>query len=66
MSLEIVWRNAQALAQAKLRITEATNMYYGWAEQARNIRANRADWDPNKTEGGLNDDADNLSALSAS
>ena len=45
MGLEIVWRNPLALVQAHLRLKEASNPYYGWAEQAAKIRARRAHWD---------------------
>jgi len=43
--LEIVWRNPLALVQAHLRVKEASNPYYGWAEQAAKIRARRSHWD---------------------
>jgi hypothetical protein len=41
LPLEIVWRNPLCLVLAKLRLREASNLYYGWAEQARKIRARR-------------------------
>ena len=47
MPLEIVWRNPLALVQAHLRVKEASDPYYGWAEQTRMIRARRANWDAN-------------------
>jgi len=47
MPLEIVWRNPQCMVLAKLRLREASNLYYGWAEQAKKIRARRATWDAN-------------------
>jgi len=45
--LEIVWRNPLCLVLAKLRLREASNVHYGWAEQARRIRARRGNWDAN-------------------
>ena len=45
LPLEIVWRNPLCLVLAKLRLREASNLYYGWAEQARRIRARRTNWD---------------------
>ena len=45
--LEIVWRNPAALVQAHLRLKEASNPYFGWAEQARKIRTSRAIWNAN-------------------
>jgi hypothetical protein len=39
LPLEIVWRNPLCLIRAKLRLREASNLYYGWAQQAKNIRA---------------------------
>ena len=39
MPLEIVWRNPLCLIRAKLRLREASNLYYGWAQQAKQIRA---------------------------
>ena len=48
MPLEIVWRNSAALAQAHLRAKEASSPYYKWAEQAKKIRARRANWDVNR------------------
>ena len=47
MPLEIVWRNPLCMVLAKLRLREASNLYYGWAEQAKKIRARRATWDAN-------------------
>jgi hypothetical protein len=41
MSCEIVWRNPLALVQARLRDKELKERHYGWAEQARKIRARR-------------------------
>jgi|SRR5271165_15415 len=45
--LAIMWRNPQAFVQAQLRRREASHVYSGWAEQARKIRARRANWDAN-------------------
>jgi hypothetical protein len=45
--LEIVWRNPVAHVQADLRLKEASNPYFGWAEQARKIRSRRAIWNAN-------------------
>jgi hypothetical protein len=45
MPLEIVWRNPQAVVQTHLRLREASNPYYGWAEQGRRIRGRHANWD---------------------
>ena len=39
LPLEIVWRNPLCLIRAKLRLREASNLYYGWAKQAKQIRA---------------------------
>ena len=47
LPLEIVWRNPLALVRARLRVNESSSSYYGWAEQARKIRARRANWDVN-------------------
>jgi hypothetical protein len=47
MPLEIMWRNPQSPVQAHLRIKESSDPYYQWAEQARKIRARRANWDAN-------------------
>jgi hypothetical protein len=33
LPLEIVWRNPLCLVLTKLRLREASNLYYGWAEQ---------------------------------
>jgi hypothetical protein len=41
MPFGIVWRNPAPLVQAQLRGKEAHNPHYGWAEQARKIRARR-------------------------
>ena len=41
LPLEIVWRNPLCLVLAKLRLREASDLYCGWAEQARKIRARR-------------------------
>jgi hypothetical protein len=45
--VEIMWRNPLSLARAHLRAKERSNSYYGWAEQAKKIRARRANWDVN-------------------
>jgi hypothetical protein len=45
LPLEIVWRNPLRVVLAKLRLREASNLYYGWAEQATKIRARRTNWD---------------------
>jgi len=42
--LEVIWRNPDALAQAHLRLREASDPYYGWAEQGRRIRVRRTNW----------------------
>jgi hypothetical protein len=47
LPLEIVWRNPLCLMLAKLRLREASNLYYGRAEQGKKIRACRANWDTN-------------------
>jgi len=47
LPLAIMWRNPQAFVQAQLRVREASDLYYGWAEQARRIRAGRANRDAN-------------------
>lgn len=47
MPLEIVWRNPATLVQAHLRLRERSSPYYEWGEQARNIRARRANWNEN-------------------
>ena len=47
MSLEVVWRNPLTGVQVHLRAKERSDPYYGWAEQARKIRARRANWDAN-------------------
>ena len=41
MPLKIVWRNPLSVVLANLRLREASNLYCGWAEQARKIRARR-------------------------
>jgi hypothetical protein len=41
LPLEIVWRNPLCLIRAKLRLREASNLYYGWKTQAAQIRARR-------------------------
>ena len=45
--LEIRWRNPLPLVRAHLRTKERSNPYYGWAEQAKKIRARRANLDAN-------------------
>ena len=50
MPLGIVFRNPLALVRAHLRVNESSSPYYGWAEQARKIRARRANWDVNHSE----------------
>ena len=47
LPLEIVWRNPLCLVLAKLRLREASNLYYGWAERARKIRERRTTWGAN-------------------
>ena len=47
MPLKIVWRNPLSPVLEKLRLREASNLYYGWAEQATKIRARRAIWNAN-------------------
>jgi len=47
LPLEIMWRNPQPRVRARLRTNEKSNPYYGWAEQAKKIRARRTDWDAN-------------------
>lgn len=42
MPLEIMWRNPLPVMRAHLRAKERSNPYYGWAEQAKKIRARRA------------------------
>ena len=40
LPLEIVWRNPLCLIRAKLRLREASNLYYGWTNTSRtNSRA---------------------------
>ena len=48
LPLEIVWRNPLCPVLAKLRLREASNLYYGWAEPGRRIRARRTNWDANQ------------------
>lgn len=43
--LEIMWRNPLTLVRAHLTAKERSNPYYRWAEQAKKIRARRANWD---------------------
>ena len=45
LPLEIMWRNPLALVRAHLRAREGSDPYYRWAEQAKKIRARRANWD---------------------
>lgn len=45
MRMDIVWRNPLTSVQAQLKVEEANNPYYGWAEQATKIRRRRANWD---------------------
>ena len=45
MDLAIMWRNPLALVRAHLRAREGSDPYYRWAEQAKKIRARRANWD---------------------
>ena len=47
LSPEIMWRNPLALVRAHLRAREQTDPYYKWADQAKKIRARRANWDAN-------------------
>ncbi len=47
MPLEVMWRNPLHLISAYLRAKERSNPYYEWAEQAKKIRARRANWDAN-------------------
>ena len=47
LPLEIMWRNPLPLVRAHLRANENSNPYYGWAEQAKKIRARHANWDDN-------------------
>jgi len=47
LPLAITWRNPMGLILAKLRLREASNVYYGWGEQATKIRARRANWEAN-------------------
>ena len=47
MPLKIVWRNPLSPVLEKLRLREASSLYYGSAEQAAKIRARRAVWKAN-------------------
>lgn len=47
MPLEVMWRNPLPLVRAHLKAKERSNPYNGWAEQAKMIRARRANWDAN-------------------
>ena len=47
LPLEIMLRNPLPLVRAHLRANEKSNPYYGWAEQAKKIRAHHANWDDN-------------------
>jgi hypothetical protein len=47
MPLEIMWRNSLPFVGAHLRARERSDPYYTWAEQAKKIRARRANWDAN-------------------
>ena len=47
LSPEIMWRNPLALVRAHLRTREQSDPYYKWADQAKKIRARRANWDAN-------------------
>lgn len=42
--LEVVWRNPQTVVRAHLKLREASDPHYGWAEQGRKIRVRRANW----------------------
>ena len=53
MSLEVVWRNPLVLVGVYLRAREASNPYYRWADQARDIRVRRSNWDARHTWGGM-------------
>ena len=46
MHLDIMWRNPLPLVLVNLRAKERSNPYYGWAEQAKKIRARRANGTP--------------------
>jgi hypothetical protein len=48
VSSEVTWRNPLTLVRAHLRVKERSSPYYGWAEQARRIRARRAIWNANQ------------------
>lgn len=41
LPLGIVWLNPLCAVRPQLRLREASNLYYGWAEQASKIRARR-------------------------
>jgi hypothetical protein len=45
--LELVWRDPFADIRAHLTLREKSDPYCRWAEQARKIRARRANWDAN-------------------
>ncbi len=45
--LEVLWRNPLTILRALLRSKEQSDPYYKWAEQAKKIRARRANWDAN-------------------
>jgi len=47
MPLEVMWRNAVTLVRAHLKAKVRSTPYYGWAEQAKMIRARRANRDAN-------------------
>ena len=44
MPPEITWRNPLTLVRARLNARERSDPYYKWAEQAKKIRARRANW----------------------
>ena len=46
MTLEIVWNNLRRLMHAQLRAKESRNLYCRCGEQAKKIRARRANWNP--------------------
>ena len=54
MPLEITWRNPLALVRAPLRARERSNPNYGWAEQAKKIRARRCQLGLQPLLGGVN------------
>jgi hypothetical protein len=47
MPLKVMWRNPLCLVRAELRAKEQSDPYYGWAEQAKKIRARRSNWNAN-------------------